>query len=146
RAGTTTRFHNGDALESLVKVGNVADASFKAKVSEATRSLDGEDGYVFTAPVRKFKPNDWGLYDMHGNAWEWCKDGPRKYPDKETAEKQNNPIVDPEDPLNGTSRVIRGGSWYNDPRHCRSTCREDLAPDFRSNRVGFRVVLRPGLK
>jgi formylglycine-generating enzyme required for sulfatase activity len=143
RAGTTTRYHGGDDAESLVKVGNVADASHKAKFPEV-KTIKGYDGYVFTAPVGKFKPNAWGLYDMHGNAMEWCKDGRRKYPDKETAEKQKEPIEDYEGPLNVNSRVLRGGSWSGSPRNCRSASRVSHVPVYRHGYVGFRVVLRPG--
>ncbi|MBI1916500.1 MAG: SUMF1/EgtB/PvdO family nonheme iron enzyme [Planctomycetes bacterium] len=144
RAGTTTRFHNGDDLESLTKVGNVADASFKAKYPAATWALEGDDGYPFTAPVKKFRPNDWGLYDMHGNAWEWCKAPPRKYPTKAEVENLKGDIEDPVSPENDDRRVLRGGSWCHSPRYCRSANRVYYTRARRSFSFGFRVVLRPG--
>ncbi len=68
RAGTTTRYYSGDDPETLAKVGNVADAAAKAQFPDWTWTIKANDGYVFTAPVGKFKPNAFGLYDMHGNA------------------------------------------------------------------------------
>ena len=74
RAGTTTRYHSGDDPETLAKVANVADATAKAKFPAWKWTIKASDGYVFTAPVGQFKPNAFGLYDMHGNARQWCAD------------------------------------------------------------------------
>ena len=74
RAGTTTRYYSGDDPETLAKVGNVADATAKAKFANWKYTIKASDGYVFTAPVGQFTPNAFGLYDMHGNAWQWCAD------------------------------------------------------------------------
>jgi hypothetical protein len=93
------------------------------------------DYYPFTAPEGKFRPNDFGLHDMHGNVWEWCAD----WYDKNYY--ITRPEQDPSGPNAGDVRVVRGGSWINAPTFCRSTFRHAFR-DAGYN-VGFRVVLLP---
>lgn len=88
-----------------------------------------------THPVGLKSPNELGIYDMSGNVWEWCGDWLGYY----SSSSQTNPIG----PVNGFRRVYRGGSWYPDARLCRVSYRACITPDYRSDDIGFRVVLLP---
>jgi formylglycine-generating enzyme required for sulfatase activity len=137
RAGTTTRFQTGDDAEGLVRVGNVADASAKAKFPDLTWALAGNDGVIYTAAVGQYKPNAFGLYDMHGNVWEWCRDGYDK------SYYAQSPLQDPPGPADAASRVHRGGSWLGSGRVCRSANRDGRDPSSRYSNMGFRVARVP---
>ncbi len=134
RAGTTTRFWCGDPDASLQGKANVADASLNEKIPGEILKIAWNDGYAFTSPVGSFKANPWGLYDMHGNVWQWCADGYGPY--------QERSIKDPNGKENANGRVLRGGSWIDVPRDCRSAVRSVYDPAFRRGSCGFRVVLR----
>lgn len=87
--------------------------------------------------------NPWGLYDLHGNVWEWCKD----WVDWEHPEYPGGKVVDPQGPTTGSDRVFRGGFWagpMGDAGQCRSAWREGHNPYSTGYTIGFRVVLAPG--
>ncbi len=88
-----------------------------------------------THEVGQKKPNAWGLYDMHGNVYEWCSDWWDSY--------SESPASDPTGPSSGTLRVFRGGSWNNDAQYCRSANRNGNTPTNRSRNIGFRPVFLP---
>jgi formylglycine-generating enzyme required for sulfatase activity len=137
RAGTTTRYYSGDDPETLAKVGNVADAAVKVQFPKWKYTMKASDGYVFTAPVGSFKPNAFGLYDMHGNAWQWCSDWQNE--DYYAA----SPVDDPPGataPDSGYGRVLRGGAWNDGPFHSRSAVRFWGGPRCCDSNIGFRVA------
>ena len=86
-------------------------------------------------PVGRKQPNPWGLYDMHGNVWEWCQDWlDRGYYSKGVG-------VDPTGGTPGERRMIRGGCWFNDAEACRSAYRSYTSPGQGGPHLGFRVVM-----
>ena len=86
-----------------------------------------------THPVGQKKPNAWGLYDMHGNVYEWCADWYGDYP--------GETLIDPAGPTTGVIRVLRGGGWLSGARYCRSAYRLRFGPGFRYYSLGFRLAL-----
>ncbi|MBN1419585.1 MAG: SUMF1/EgtB/PvdO family nonheme iron enzyme [Planctomycetes bacterium] len=117
RAGSATRFFFGD------------DPGYKELRDYAW--FDGNAGGK-TRPVGNRKANPWGLFDMYGNVWEWCQSLYKEYP--------YDPEGGTEDPAPKDRRVLRGGSWYDDGRICRSAYRGRLGPGERFNYIGLRVA------
>ena len=140
RAGTRTRFSSGDAPESLSQVANVFDAdSARDWPRWQAFALAVHDGYEFTAPVGSFAPNAFGLYDMHGNVWEWVADwyGEHYY--------SRSPLRDPKGPDHGRVKVRRGGSWHTWAFYARSSFRNWNTVTTRYTLVGIRLLREAGV-
>ena len=133
RAGTTTDFCCGDDPKQLATFGNVRDASV-ASLTGRPAEVDLDDGHVYTAPVGSFRDNAFGLYDMHGNAAEWCRDWYAAY------YYMRSPRMDPQGVPVSMRKAFRGGSWIFEPRDCRSARRLPTDPKHRRYDCGFRVA------
>ena len=126
RAGTTTAFSFGDSCN-----GSAANCDGMSPWGTPQNGL-----YVGnTTVVKSYSANPWGLYDMHGNVWEWCSDWYGEYA----------PVaaIDPKGPDSGTFRVSRGGSWRAAAERCRSAARGCNAPESKIDSLGFRLIFLP---
>ena len=122
RAGTKTPFHFGESIST-----DQANYNGNSTYGDGTQGIFRSK----TTPVGSFPANAWGLYDMHGNIWQWCQDWYGDYPQKD--------VVDSQGPDKGKFRVLRGGSWSHLPWFCRSAYRYGSVPGPRLNNFGLRV-------
>jgi formylglycine-generating enzyme required for sulfatase activity len=126
RAGTATAFNTGRSIST-------EQANYDGRFPYSGGSQGGTRGA--TAPVGSYPPNAWGLFDMHGNVWEWTGDWYGEY--------HAGPATDPAGPPKGKARVIRGGSWHFDANSMRCALRYTHAPQDKGFSLGFRVVAEP---
>jgi formylglycine-generating enzyme required for sulfatase activity len=136
RAGTTTPFHYGETITTdLANYRGTDDKNLEwsGSYGRGPKGIYREK----TTSVDTFSHNAFGLYDMHGNVWEWCED--HWHNNYQGAPTDGSAWIDPNADKNAR-RVIRGGSWGNDPRFCRSASRDGYTPDYRRYDIGFRVV------
>jgi len=115
RAGGNSRFCYGNDEDLLVK-----------------HSWFKNNSGAKTHPVARKQPNKWGLFDIHGNVWEWCSDLAGKYPE--------NHVIDPMGPKEGIYRVYRGSSWSYSSWNNSCANRKDFLPSYSSKDLGFRLI------
>lgn len=116
--------------EYACRAGTKTDYSFGEKITEEQANFDRSNNR--TMPVGSYQPNPFGLYEMHGNVWEWCADWYDRYP--------TGKVKDPMGPDNGKYRVLRGGSWFVNAGLTRSTSRTCDEPGERDHSRGFRLA------
>jgi len=142
--GKTYRLPTEAEWEYACRAGTITPFSTGGNLTTEQANYDGNDPYnnnrkgqyrEKTVAVDSFNPNAWGLYNMHGNVYEWCSDW---YGGYESGLAEN-----PAGPTTGSSRVLRGGGWDSYARDCRSAYRNYDTPDYRSYDVGFRLVFVP---
>ena len=163
RTGRTYTLPSEAQWEYACRAGSSTPFYFGATITPELANYDGNYTYgegpkgayrQQTTPVGLFPANPWGLHDMHGNVWEWCLD--EWHGSYEGAPSDGSAWVDTtgESPMatrkegrdtfgEEKSRLLRGGSWFNFPRDCRSAYRNHVQPDYAIDFVGFRVVCLP---
>jgi len=136
KTGMAFRLPTEAEWEYACRSGTTAAYSFGNDASRLREHAWFEDNSGgSTKPVATRKPNAWGLYDMHGNVWEWCSDRYGTYP--------SGAAIDPQGPRSGKGRVLRGGSWWFPSNRCRASSRSYLYPGLFNGNFGFRVARTP---
>lgn len=144
RAGTDTPLYYGDLDTDFSEFGNMADITMRGLVYDVRdqyppdlvpRDARFNDKKLVATNVGSYKPNAWGLHDMHGNVWEWTRSTYRPYPYRPDDGRNNIG--------NSGRKVVRGGSWYDRPKRCRSAFRLSYPQWQKVYNVGFRVVVEP---
>jgi hypothetical protein len=115
--------------ENACRAGTSSRYSFGNKIIKKQANFNATQ----IAVVKSYPPNQWGLYEMHGNVWEWCLDWYGSYPSES--------VIDPQGSETGSFRVLRGGSWFHNGGLCRSACRSPYDPGNRYYGIGFRLAL-----
>jgi len=129
RAGSTTAYSWGDTIDcNNAMYGNNRKKANECQNHIRARGLEPDR----PAPVKSYPPNARGLYDMHGNVWEWCRDWYGRYGEQE--------ITDPRGPQSGPGKVRRGGSWFKHGHACRSANRTYANPASKFQTTGFRLI------
>ena len=141
RAGTSGPLSYGDLNADFSALANVADATIRQlaydtdgryTVDLVPRDDRFNDNALVTAEAGSYKPNAWGLHDMHGNVWEWTRSACQAYPYRDD-DGRNQPAA-------SARCAVRGGSWYDRPRRCRSGFRLSYPAWQEVYNVGFRIV------
>ena len=141
KPGLDLRLPTEAEWEYACRAGTITPFSFGKNITTGEVNYDGNHPYnnakkgeyrEKSVAVKSLPCNNWGLYEMHGNVWEWCNDWYAAYPSATR--------MDPHGPDTGTYRVLRGGSWYSNARYCRSAYRNDRGPGNRGGRFGLRFV------
>ena len=126
RAGTTGAFSTNNVVNTAE--GHKAALKWLGRCDNANEKMDGYDEHT---TVGRYQANQWGLYDMHGNVWEFCRDW--------SGGVTGDYYIDPKGPTSGGSRVRRGGAWSGQVSSCRSACRSNLSPGTAGEKNGFRI-------
>jgi len=142
KPGLQLRLPTEAEWEYACRAGTTSPFSFGGNITSVQVNYDGDNPYADgkkglrwgeTVEVKSLPANDWGLYEMHGNVWEWCADWYGAYAAR--------PLIDPQGPTTGSARVLRGGSWISSGRDVRSAVREGYDPDDHYyNGSGFRLA------
>jgi uncharacterized protein (TIGR02996 family) len=144
RTGAACRLPSEAEWEYACRACTLTPYSFGPSLSSGQANFDGNYPYgdagkgpwlERTTPVGSYRPNAFGLYDMHGNVWEWCEDWYAE------GYYRRSPERDPTGPGAGEAKVLRGGSWYSYGWSCRSAGRERFSPESGAGNYGCRVAL-----